>query len=132
MSLINGHIDRLRSFEFWREGCQTFAKNVAIVLELALKDWNAEDCVRFLVTLPRNRCELGLETWQKSHCCQCLEKTYEAGTQGKEAVDYFLSYFVDRNYDAQAMLINSLVGIFSGIEAAEKELGSKDGGQNPA
>ncbi|HEY7327647.1 MAG TPA: hypothetical protein VH592_08410 [Gemmataceae bacterium] len=127
MSLINGHIDRLRSFEFWREGCHTFAKNVTTMLERALKDWDMAQALQFLQTLPRNRCELASDEWQKSYCCLCLQKAWENSPQGaREALDYFTNYFVDRNYDAQAMLINSIVGIVGGIEAAEKELENKE------
>ena len=123
MSIITGHIDRLRGFEFWREGCHTFAKNVGAVLELALKDWDKDDLLQFLETLPRNRCERASEEWQKGFCSRCLEKVHQCREQevAREALDYFITYFTDRHYDAQSMLINSLIGIISGVEAMQKE-----------
>lgn len=115
-------IDAVPGFEFWRDGCRAFAKSICTVLALAESDLSKEDVLRFIHTMPRVQSQLLSPEWKEGYCYQCLEKAHAGSPKD---VDYFLTYFVDRGFTAQRMLIDAFVGFMLGVDEAEKE-GSRE------
>lgn len=114
-------MDMVQGFAFWRDGCRMMAGAICEALRSAKEPITPDNIIVFVSSLPRSRHDLNNEVWQKGYCSCCLAKAFGSGHNGNvnphdnPLVDYFLRYFVDRNWTCQDMLIDAVIGIFSGI-----------------
>lgn len=112
-------MDMIRGENFWRDGCRMMAIAIYETLRLAGEEGTAENVIKFVLSLPRNRAELATEAWRKEYCCACLEKMHRSNAPEKDRyllADYLITFFPDRNWWCQETLIDSFVGIYQVIE----------------
>ncbi|HVX13857.1 MAG TPA: hypothetical protein VHC22_21925 [Pirellulales bacterium] len=115
-------VDQIRGYEFWREGCAALIANVCEVLKLAEMQVEPETIIRFVGSIELFLGSLKVAEKPDCFCDTCFRAAFEL-TEGKdsqrrlkELMDYFAIYLDDRTWVARMMLIDSVIGVVSGLE----------------
>ncbi|MHC5538725.1 hypothetical protein ACYOEI_10925 [Singulisphaera rosea] len=109
------------SYAFFREGCETLARNVSSILIQAGLPVTPGTVMSFIRSMPRDRDDLSLEEWRHGFCNQALKEGYVRcdGEESRSRFRVLVEYFCDRipNMPKRTldMLTDAFVGILSGI-----------------
>jgi hypothetical protein len=116
-------IDLVPSYAFWMDGCATMTRYMLQMFELAEIEPSPERINSFLLSMPRVAEELTYPKWRQGYFNQCCEQAFTlAAPQDRarleEICSWFLGYFVKRSTFAKEMLIDSVGGVFRGVNEA--------------
>lgn len=107
------------SFAFFQEGCEALARNICELLGLVEMPITPRYFTLVLNSLPKDRKDLGSETWRKGFLSEMLFRLHRNRLGDEEQRErlfyYFLRYIPDRPCYSLDMLQAAFTGVLVGI-----------------